>query len=245
MTTAKKKSSSKLRATTEASRDKLSSKEYKQYEKRAKKIFSVLKSIHPQADIELNFDNNFQLLVAVVLSAQSTDISVNKVTDTLFLKVKTPVDILNLSQEDLENHLRSIGLWKAKARHVRQLSQQLQDLFDGQVPCTLHELESLAGVGRKTASVVLSIAFDTPIIAVDTHVFRVSKRLGLALENLNVDQVANYLNEYTPKEYLAHAHHLLIFHGRYLCKARKPLCSQCTLSKYCTYFHENVSDIKL
>lgn len=213
----------------------LSSPQRKKYQEKALKLYALLEQRHPNAEIELNFENNFQLLVAVLLSAQATDISVNKVTDSLFLSVKGPEDILKLSHDQLENHIKSIGLWKAKARHVRQLSEQLIEKFDSNVPQTLEELESLPGVGRKTASVVMSIAFDTPIIAVDTHVFRVSKRLGLSPEPYSIPQVAEFLNNNTPTAYLASAHHLLIFHGRYVCKARQPLCNECTLAQYCPY----------
>ena len=199
-------------------------------------VYSILREFHPNAEIELNFENHYQLLVAVVLSAQATDISVNLVTEKLFKVVKQPADLLVLEYEALEEIIRSIGLWKSKAKNLRLMSEQLIEKHQGIVPSSLKELEALAGVGRKTASVILNVAFNKPIIAVDTHVYRVSGRIGLRPEGLSIDKVADYLNEKTPKDFLIDAHHLLIFHGRYICKARKPMCDQCPVSQCCQYF---------
>lgn len=203
--------------------------------KRSIDIYKILEALYPDAVIELDFSNHFQLLIAVVLSAQATDKSVNKVTKNLFSKVKTPEDLLAITEEDLESFIKTIGLWRAKAKNLRLLSEKLIKDFDSSVPSTQEELESLPGVGRKTASVVLNTAFKKPIIAVDTHVFRVSQRLGLAPKTQSIDKVADYLNAKTPTEFLERAHHLLIFHGRRRCKARGPLCQECPLVPYCHY----------
>ena len=194
--------------------------------------------MHPKAGVELDFKNNYQLLVAVILSAQATDVSVNLVTKKLFKTVSTPKDLLKISLEALEEMIRTIGLWKAKAKNLRLMSQKLIDKFESQVPSDRDSLESLAGVGRKTASVVLNIAFKEPVIAVDTHVYRVSQRTGLAPSEYSIDKVANYLNSNTPPIFLMDAHHLLIFHGRYICKARKPECSLCQISDLCNYYQQ-------
>lgn len=207
------------------------------YRVRATRIYQKLEALYPQAKIALDFDNHFQLLVAVMLSAQATDISVNKVTQNLFKRLKTPQDILNFTDRDLEDSIKTIGLWKAKSRNLKLMSQALIDNFDSKVPSTLEHLTSLAGVGRKTASVVLNIAFCVPVIAVDTHVMRLSQRLALAAQSTQVDKVADYLNAYTPKKFLDTAHHLLIAHGRALCLARAPKCSQCPLQSSCLSYN--------
>jgi endonuclease-3 len=204
-------------------------------------IYKTLDLLYPEAVIELDFSNNYQLLIAVVLSAQATDKSVNKVTKNFFSFVKTPEDLIALPQEKIESLIKTIGLWRAKAKNLRLLSEKLVTQFESKVPDNLIDLESLPGVGRKTASVVLNTAFNQPIIAVDTHVYRVSQRLSLAPKNISFDKVADHLNAATPQDYLKSAHHLLIYHGRYLCKARHPLCHMCVLMPYCTFDEKNMS----
>lgn len=197
-------------------------------------IFEQLQKAYPNPQIELNFTNHYTLLVAVVLSAQTTDKGVNKATEKLFQTVQTPQDMIDLGEEGLKNHIRTIGLYNAKAKNVILLSQILIDRFGGQVPNTREDLESLPGVGRKTANVVLNAAFGQPTIAVDTHIFRVSNRLklGQGKTPLAVEQA---LNKNLPEIYKKSAHYLLILHGRYRCKALKPLCVDCPLNGVCSY----------
>lgn len=178
-------------------------------------------------------DNAFELTIAVLLSAQCTDNLVNKVTRTLFQKYKTPQDYLNVDIEELQNDIRSIGLYRNKAKNIQKLCQSLLEQFNGQIPSTHKELESLAGVGRKTANVVMSVAFDEPSLAVDTHVERVSKRLGINRWKDNVTQVEDRLCSIIPKERWSRSHHQLIFFGRYHCLARKPKCDICPLLDDC------------
>ena len=174
----------------------------------------------------------YTLLVAVVLSAQATDISVNKATKNLFRLAKTPLEMLSLGEQKVIENIKSIGLYKNKAKNVINLSKILIEKFNGQVPKSLEELKTLPGVGRKTANVVLNMAFGFPTIAVDTHVFRVSNRTKIA-PGKNVDEVEDLLLKRIPEEYLLYAHHWLILHGRYICKARKPLCEQCSILDLC------------
>lgn len=201
-----------------------------------KKTMEALDIIHdmfPEAEAELNYSNEFELTIAVLLSAQATDISVNKVTDHLFKKYKTPEDYLNVPLEELENDIRTIGLYRTKAKNIQKLCRDLIDKFDGKVPTNYDELITLAGVGRKTANVVLSVAFDTPRIAVDTHVERVSKRLGIARWKDNVTEVEETLMKKIPMDRWSKAHHQLIFFGRYHCLARNPKCFDCPLLYMC------------
>lgn len=201
-----------------------------------KKTMEALDIIHdmfPEAEAELNHSNEFELTIAVLLSAQATDISVNKVTDHLFKKYKTPEDYLNVPLEELENDIRTIGLYRTKAKNIQKLCRDLIDKFDGKVPTNYDELITLAGVGRKTANVVLSVAFDTPRIAVDTHVERVSKRLGIARWKDNVTEVEETLMRKIPMDRWSKAHHQLIFFGRYHCLARNPKCFDCPLLYMC------------
>lgn len=201
-----------------------------------KKTMEALDIIHdmfPEAEAELNYSNEFELTIAVLLSAQATDISVNKVTDHLFKKYKTPEDYLNVPLEELENDIRTIGLYRTKAKNIQKLCRDLIDKFDGKVPKNYDELITLAGVGRKTANVVLSVAFDTPRIAVDTHVERVSKRLGIARWKDNVTEVEETLMRKIPMDRWSKAHHQLIFFGRYHCLARNPKCFDCPLLYMC------------
>lgn len=198
---------------------------------RVRKIFDILSEfIDPSSDLE--YGNPFELLVAVVLSAQATDTSVNKATRTLYPQANTPEAILALGVEGLIPHIRHIGLYNAKAKNVVELCRRLIKDHHSKVPQDRAALEALPGVGRKTANVVLNIAFGQPTIAVDTHVHRVSNRLGIA-QTANVDHTEAVLLKRTPKKHLLHAHHYLILFGRYTCTARNPKCGECPLIKGC------------
>ena len=201
--------------------------------KKALEMIDVIADMFPNAECELKHDNAFELTIAVLLSAQCTDNLVNKVTRTLFQKYKTPQDYLNVDMEELQNDIRSIGLYRNKAKNIQKLCQSLLEQFNGQIPSTHKELESLAGVGRKTANVVMSVAFDEPSLAVDTHVERVSKRRGINRWKDNVTQVEDRLCSIIPKERWSRSHHQLIFFGRYHCLARKPKCDICPLLDDC------------
>jgi endonuclease-3 len=200
----------------------------------AAELFAVLAADRPDPRTELDFVNPFTLLVAVALSAQATDVSVNKATAKLFAIADTPQKMLALGEEGIAAHIRTIGLWRGKARNVMVLSRQLIEQFGGEVPRTREALTSLAGVGRKTANVVLNEAFGEPTIAVDTHIFRVSNRTGLA-PGRNPDEVEAGLERITPDGFRKGAHHWLILHGRYVCKARSPACWQCAIARLCAY----------
>lgn len=198
-----------------------------------KTVLRTLEDMFPHADCELEHDNPFELLVAVVLSAQCTDALVNKVTKDLFQKYKTPEDYVNVSLEELQQDIRSIGLYRNKSKNIRKLSQMLIDEYGGEVPQTKVELEKLAGVGRKTANVVSAVAFGEPAIAVDTHVERVSKRLGICRWKDSVLEVEKTLMRKVPKEQWSPTHHRMIFFGRYHCKAQNPQCEVCPLLELC------------
>ncbi len=187
----------------------------------------------PDAHCELMHENPFELLIATLLSAQTTDINVNRVTADLFQKYKTPEDYLAVSLEELQQDIRSIGLYRTKAKNIQKLCTTLLDDFDGMVPQTLEELMQLAGVGRKTANVVLSVAFGIPAIAVDTHVERIAKRLGFCRWKDSVMQVEETLMRKIPKEEWSDTHHRLIFFGRYHCKSQRPNCGDCPLLIIC------------
>ena len=197
-------------------------------------IFAAFEKDNPEPKGELDSVNAFTLLVAVVLSAQATDAGVNKATPALFKLADTPEKMVKLGVEKITDLVKTIGLYRNKAKNVFALSQQLIENFGGQVPQTREELETLPGVGRKTANVVLNIAFRQPTIAVDTHLFRVSNRTGLApgKEPLEVELK---LLKAVPENYLLHAHHWLILHGRYVCKARKPECYRCVIAEWCRF----------
>lgn len=198
-------------------------------------FFDTLRTATPDPKGELAYVNPYTLLVAVVLSAQSTDKGVNKATKALFEKVQTPQEMLELGEEGLKDFIKTIGLFRSKARYIMGLSQLLIDHHGGEVPQTREALLKLPGVGRKTANVVLNIAFGQPTIAVDTHLFRVSNRTGLA-PGQTPREVEEKLLEVTPKEFLKNAHHWLILHGRYTCKAQNPLCDVCPVSGVCWEF---------
>ena len=198
-------------------------------------FFTTLRAANPQPVTELEYTSVFELLTAVLLSAQATDVSVNKATRLLFPVANTPQAMLALGQEGLEAHIRTIGLYHSKARHLLQTCQMLLDLHAGQVPRTRQELEALPGVGRKTANVVLNCAFGEPTMAVDTHIFRVSNRTGLAPGKTPLEVELKLLKR-IPREFLVDAHHWLILHGRYVCKARIPACGACAVSATCDQF---------
>ena len=202
---------------------------------RAEIILDVLESMFPDAHVELNHQNNFELLIAVVLSAQTTDISVNKITKPLFQKYPTAFELSEALIEDIESIIKTIGLYRNKAKNIQMLSKDLVAKFNGEVPSKRKDLEALPGVGRKTANVVLSNAFGIPALAVDTHVARVSIRLGLAKENDSVLEIEKKLMRKIPKELWQKAHHQLIFFGRYHCLAKNPKCGACPLYDICKY----------
>ena len=195
-------------------------------------FFATLKTANPDPSSELEYTNVFELLAAVLLSAQATDVSVNKATRTLFPIANTPARIVALGLERLTGHIRTIGLYRNKAKNLLETSRILLEQHGGQVPRTREALEALPGVGRKTANVVLNVAFGESTLAVDTHVFRVSNRTGLA-PGATPLEVETKLLERVPPAYLADAHHWLILHGRYVCLARKPLCQRCAVARYC------------
>jgi len=197
-------------------------------------IFERLKAQRPKPETELNYNSPFELLVAVVLSAQATDVGVNKATTRLFPVANTPEAIAALGVEGLSEYIKTIGLYNSKARNVIALCRQLIEHHDGEVPNDRAALEALPGVGRKTANVVLNTAFGQPTIAVDTHIFRVSNRTGIA-RGKTVREVEDRLVRLVPKEYRLDAHHWLILHGRYTCKARKPLCGECVIRDLCEF----------
>lgn len=195
-------------------------------------FFETLRAANPQPQSELQFTSVFELLTAVLLSAQATDVSVNKATQRLFPVVNTPAAILALGQEGLEPYIQTIGLYRSKAKHLLQTCQILLERHGGQVPRTREALEALPGVGRKTANVVLNCAFGEPTMAVDTHIFRVSNRTGLAPGKTPLDVELKLLKR-VPAEFMKDAHHWLILHGRYVCKARQPLCARCQVARWC------------
>lgn len=199
-----------------------------------KTVLERLKQTYPNARSELNYRNNFELLIAVILSAQTTDKAVNKVTSRLFEDYPDPESFLDLSQEELENYIRSIGLYRNKAKHILKTCAMLVEHHGGRVPDDYDSLIQLPGVGRKTANVVLSNAFDRDAIAVDTHVFRVSHRLGWSSAKTPL-QTERDLQQLLPKSEWSRAHHLLIWHGRRICEARQPKCGECPVQAYCAY----------
>ncbi len=201
---------------------------------KAEEIFKRLAAAMPAPKGELEHENPYTLLVAVVLSAQATDKGVNRATEPLFKIVKTPQQMVKLGEAKLIAYIKTIGLFRTKARNVIALSQALIERYEGQVPRDRDALETLPGVGRKTANVVLNIAFGEPTIAVDTHVFRVAQRLGLA-KGKTPREIEDQLIKVVPEKYLQHAHHWLILHGRYVCIARKPKCYECVVAGVCPF----------
>lgn len=197
-------------------------------------IFKQFKRDNPKPTTELTYKNHFQLLVAVMLSAQATDVSVNKATKDLFNFAKTPESILELGLDGLIHHIRTIGLFNTKAKNVMKTCQILVEKHHSKVPKDRASLEALPGVGRKTANVILNTAFGEPTIAVDTHIFRVANRIGLAKRKTPL-AIEKQLVKTIPHEFLHDAHHWLILHGRYTCIARKPKCGQCSIFKWCEF----------
>ncbi len=197
-------------------------------------IFEILARERPEPKTELNYTNPFTLLCAVAFSAQSTDVGVNKATKALFEKYDNPQKMLELGEEGLGEYLKTIGLWRQKAKNAIAMSKILVEKFGGEIPKTREELTTLPGVGRKTANVVMNEAFGEPTIAVDTHIFRVSNRTGLA-KGKNPDEVEAGLEKIVPKEFKLGAHHWLILHGRYICIARKPKCNMCPIVHLCQF----------
>lgn len=202
-------------------------------EERISQVLVAIDSLYPDAECELIHRNAFELLVAVVLSAQTTDKSVNQITPSLFKKYPTPQAFAEAPLEDLEKSLKKIGLYRNKAKNIKKLSEELMDRFNGEVPNKREDLMSLAGVGRKTANVVLSVSFGVPALAVDTHVERVSKRLKLAKKDDSVLDVERKLCRAIPRQRWTKTHHQLIFFGRYFCKATAPSCANCPLFDIC------------
>ena len=197
-------------------------------------IFSRLKAANPNPTTELVYRTPFELLVAVVLSAQATDKSVNIATKILFQEANTPENIFSLGETELRKYIKSIGLYKTKAKNILATCNLLIQNHDSSVPQTMEELEELPGVGQKTANVILNTAFGKPTIAVDTHIFRISNRTGLATGK-NVSEVELKLLKFVPKQFHQDAHHWLILHGRYVCKARKPECTKCIIEDMCDF----------
>ncbi len=204
-------------------------------------LFTRLRELNPQPTTELEYRTPFELLVAVVLSAQATDVGVNKATRKLYPVANTPATILALGEDGLKRYISTIGLFNAKAKNVIALCELLLKQHGGEVPRTRAALEALPGVGRKTANVVLNTAFGEPTIAVDTHIFRVANRTGLA-PGKDVRAVEDKLEKVVPAEFKCDAHHWLILHGRYVCKARKPDCPHCPIRDLCAYKHKTPGD---
>ncbi|MBJ89183.1 MAG: endonuclease III [Woeseia sp.] len=200
-------------------------------------IYSRLRKKRPQPTTELHYANPFELLISVILSAQATDVSVNKATTLLFPVANTPQSLLDLGVRKLKGYIKTIGLYNNKAENIIKTCRLLLDHFDGQVPRTREALESLPGVGRKTANVILNTAFGEPTIAVDTHIFRVSNRTGIAKGKTPLE-VEKRLVRLTPDEFKKDAHHWLILHGRYTCMARNPACTNCNINDLCEYRHK-------
>ena len=206
-----------------------------------RRIFELLRAANPHPTTELLYDNPFQLLIAVVLSAQATDKSVNAATRGLFRDAGTPQAMLALGEAGLAGYIKTIGLFRSKAKHVIQTCRMLIEEHGGEVPASQDALEALPGVGRKTANVILNTAFGQPTIAVDTHIFRVSNRTGLA-PGKDVQQVETRLLKFVPVEFKQDAHHWLILHGRYVCKARKPECPACAIRELCEFRPKTKAD---
>lgn len=206
--------------------------------KKARQVFALLRKLHPEAKIELRFGNSLELAVATILSAQCTDVKVNEVTAKLFLKYKAPVDYLTVPVEELEQDIRQTGFYRNKAKSLRGLAEQLLAKHGGKVPGDMESLTKLPGIGRKTANVILGNAFDVPGIAVDTHVTRLSQRIGLTAETDPV-KIEYALNELIPSKDWTLFSHTMIFHGRYVCNARKPKCEQCNITAHCDFFRNS------
>lgn len=203
-------------------------------------FLTYFKEEKPEVNTELHYENPFQLLIAVILSAQCTDKRINQVTPALFRDFPTPEILAASSFDELFPYIRSVSYPNNKTKHLLGMARMLVEEFNSQIPETVKELQKLPGVGRKTAHVISSVIYNQPTLAVDTHVFRVSKRLGLANQNAKTPlEVENQLMKYLPEEYVGKAHHWLILHGRYVCLARSPKCEQCGLTHFCKYYEKN------
>lgn len=209
---------------------------------RLKKILAIIGEMYPEARGELEWETPFQLLIAVILSAQTTDKAVNKITPNLWKKYPEIADLANANLEDVEDYLRTIGLYKNKAKNIVKTARAILRDFDGKVPKTHKELESLPGVGRKTANVVLAEVYGIPSIAVDTHVSRIAKRLNISAPDADVTEIEQDLMKKIPKKDWILTHHRLIFFGRYHCLAKKPKCDICPVQSYCKYYKDNVKN---
>jgi len=205
-----------------------------------RRFFEHLQAINPEPVTELNYSNGFELLTAVMLSAQSTDIGVNKATAKLFPIANTPQAILDLGEENLKKYIASLGLYNSKAKHLMATCGMLIANHDGEIPRTRKELEALPGVGRKTANVILNVLFGEATMAVDTHIFRLGNRTGLAPGKTPLEVEKGLLNV-IPAEFMQYAHHWLILHGRYICTARKPLCHQCPVINECHWSEKSIA----
>ena len=206
-----------------------------------RKIFERLRAANPKPTTELRYRNSYQLLVAVTLSAQATDKSVNAATLSLFARVKTPADMLRFGEEKLRESVRTIGLFRTKAKNIIAAAKILLEKHGGEIPRDRESLESLPGVGRKTANVILNTAFGEPTIAVDTHIFRLANRTGIA-PGKNPREVESHLVKVVPAEFARDAHHWLILHGRYICQSRKPKCAICRIADLCEYPHKTSAE---
>jgi endonuclease-3 len=202
-------------------------------------IFEILKVNNPDPKTELNYISDFTLLVAIVLSAQATDVSVNKATEKLFKIATSPREILELGEQGLKSYIKTIGLFNSKAKNIIKLCEILINKYGGKVPDNFEDLYNLPGVGSKTANVFLNCYYKIPVIAVDTHVFRVANRLGIC-KTTKAQETEKVLNKIIPEKYKLYAHHWLILLGRYICKARKPECAKCDLKSLCKYFSDKV-----
>lgn len=211
---------------------------------RSVRILNEIEKLYPNAETELNFSNLYELTIAVILSAQSTDISVNKITGNLFAKYPDVYALAQADVKEVEKDLNTIGLYRSKAKNIIAFANQVIDNFDGKIPDNVEDLITLSGIGRKTANVVVSEHFKIPAIAVDTHVERVSKRLKIVRESYNVNQTEQRLMRAFPKERWSQAHHSLILFGRYTCKAIKPDCQSCPLTKECKYYTKHKKSIE-
>jgi endonuclease III len=207
------------------------------HSKTINQVFEIFNKNNPSPKTELDFTNHFTLAIAVILSAQATDISVNKATKNLFLNYNTPEKILSLGEEGLKQYIKTIGLYNSKAKNIVALCEILINKYNSEIPSQFDELIKLPGIGRKTANVILNCAFGKPTMAVDTHVLRVSNRIGFSAGN-TPEKVEKDLVRIVPKKWMKYAHHWLILHGRYVCKSRKPLCLECPITKYCKYYCE-------
>ena len=203
---------------------------------RFENILAWFETNRPVAESELNYSNPFELLVAVMLSAQCTDKRVNMVTPTLFAAYPTPDALAQATSDEVFEYIKSVSYPRSKAEHLVQMAQRLVEYYGSQVPDNIDDLQTLSGVGRKTANVVCAVIWNQPTMAVDTHIFRISERLGLTTNSKNPLQTERQLVKYIPQEIIPKAHHWLLLHGRYVCQARKPKCEQCGLQSFCRYF---------